>query len=66
MVKFGRFFTELPTRDKSNFWLPGDNWSKYQRIVETIFWIANGQILSLFVFDRVISQQHPYFCLTIT
>ena len=62
MGKFRQILTELSARDMPIFSFPNDNLSKSQRILTTLgtcidmkeiwFWIANGQISS--IFGRVI------------
>ena len=66
MGKFRQFLTELSACDMSEFLFPDGNFSKCQwiytklcvciDIVKIQFWIAEGQISS--IFDRVICQRH--------
>ena len=68
MGKFRQFLTELSAVDTPIFSFPDDNLSKHQwiftklgvcfDIVEILFGIANGQILS--IFDGVICQRHAH------
>ena len=74
MGKFRQILTELSARDKPIFSFPDDNLNKRQwiftklgmciHIVEIWFWIANGQILS--IFDGVICPRHAHIFITIT
>ena len=66
MGKFRQILKELSNRDTPMFSFPDDNLNKHQwiftklgmciDIVKILFWIANGQISSMF--DRVICPQH--------
>ena len=72
MGKFCQFLTELSARDTPIFSFPDDNLSKHQwiftklgmciDIVEIWFWIANGQISS--IFDGVICPRHAHIFLS--
>ena len=72
MGKLHQFLTVLSARDTSIFSFLDDNFSKYQwiftklgmciDIVEICFWIANGQISSIFY--RVVCLQ--YTCILLT
>ena len=69
MGKFRQFLTKLSAHDMSEFSFPDDNFSKYQwiftklgvciDIVNIWFWIADGQITS--VFDSYLPVSCPYF-----
>ena len=64
--KFRQILTELSARETHMFSFPGDNLCKCQGILTKVgtcidikeiwFWIANGQISSMF--DRVICPRH--------
>ena len=64
LYKFCQFLTELSACDMSIFSFLDDNFSKYQwiftklgvciDILETWFWIANGQISSFFIYLRLV------------
>ena len=69
MGKFHQFLIELSACHMSDFLFPDDNLSKYQwsftklglciDIVEIWFWIANGQISS--IFDSYLPATNQYF-----